>query len=88
MAKRRAGPRNGPMGCPLEDCSGGSAHRQHSVSDAIIDNITGEAQRLLRARKQSATRCSYCGAVYVRDGANTVLGKYDSGVLGQGWHPF
>lgn len=86
-------PRHGdPEGCPAMDCGGGSSGRQHPVSrgqtSAILDHLSSEAAGALAERLKAASRCSYCGCVYIRSWTpetRTVLGYWDNGVLGPGW---
>lgn len=74
------------MGCPTNDCSGGKAHRQHQITEGQLDRIFGSAEMIARENRASTYRCSYCGAVYIRNDTPRLLGFLDSGILGEGWH--
>lgn len=93
---KRELPRHGdPNGCPSMECSGGRSGSQHSVSPgqaaAILENTNEPdgAAGSLGERLRTASRCSYCGCVYVRSWVpeeRTILGFWDNGVGAPGWH--
>lgn len=68
--------------CP-GGCAGGSAARQHSLSSAQLTRLPEPVQAVIASASSGATRCNYCGCVYL--GSGRTLGWLDGGVHGAGW---
>lgn len=67
--------------CPTE-CSGGGSHRQRTLNDAQLEQLSENARAAL-VEGRTAKRCSYCGCVYTDGG---VLGWLDNAIRGEGWY--
>lgn len=50
--------------CPNK-CSGKDYNRQHDLTDGIFKRLPSSAQEVIRTSPDQATRCSYCGCVYL-----------------------
>ena len=75
------------MGCPASHCSGGWPDRQHQITVAQLEQITGAAGADAEENQASVCRCNYCGTVYVRADGPRILGVLNDRVIGEGWHP-
>ena len=80
--------RNGKNGCPSQDCSGGKADRQNEITDGQLNHIPHDIKEIIQ-KHGTASRCNYCGCVYIKDiSKDTIikLGFLDNSMYGEGWH--
>ena len=71
--------------CP-DNCSGGSASRQHDLTDNQVSSLSEAAQKEITSSPGRVFRCNYCGCVYIDEyTSNRKLGDLDGGVTGEGW---
>jgi len=67
--------------CPTDDCWAASPPQQDAAERL---ESAGVDERWIGV----ARRCSYCGCVYTREGASTIIRGYlDNEIIGQGWKP-
>ena len=67
--------------CP-DQCNGKGQHRQMDVNPEMLSQFPAVAQAEI-SELGKPMRCTYCGCVYV---GVQKIGKWNSGVLGPGWH--
>lgn len=54
--------------CPAPGCEGGSADKQHLLTDSQLDDLPVEGQDKVLSSREMVYRCEHCGCVY--SGAN------------------
>lgn len=71
--------------CPTK-CSGSASSRQHDLTTGQLAKLSLSAKQAIEASSAKASRCSYCGCVYLFEPASSKrLGTLDGGVTGPGW---
>jgi hypothetical protein len=70
--------------CPTK-CSGSNSIRQHDLTTGQLAKLSLSAQQAIELSSAQASRCSYCGCVYLFELAGSKRLGTLNGITGLGW---